>query len=269
MVHALLNNVVKKTSTTQSVTTRLLGRVNRIAGMKRRASSELYEYWNAVRRGAVAPMGSAFDPSAVRVAMQQGFYLDPSDPGASRLSWIGPDLARGLPAARRDAAFLDLWSAPAQRDALRLLDAALRPCPVVAGAWGYDCGGMSRVLEVLLLPLLPRLDSPASARVIGVFAGVDPETPMVSLDAVSTFRILDASSRPWRDGGFGARRLRDGWSTRYAELASRAQTELGARAVAATNGGELFAPGVIECSLRSAKHLTVIEGGKIADERRT
>lgn len=237
--------------------------------MKRRASSELYDYWNAVRRGGVAPTGSSFDPSAVRIAMREGFYLDPTAPGAARLSWIGPDLARGLPAARRDAAFLDLWSPSAQGDAMRLLDAALRPSPIVAGAWGYDRGGMSRVLEVVLLPLLPHPDMPASARVIGVFAGVDPESPMVSLDAVSTFRILDASPRPWRNGGFGARRRRDGWSTRYAELANRAHKELGARAVAATSGVDFAALDAAETPLRSARHLTVIEGGKIADERRT
>lgn len=229
--------------------------------MKRRASSELFDYWNAVRRGRLAPTTRAFDPTAVRDALREGFYLEADATGVARLAWLGPDLAAGLMSARRDAPFLDLWSAQAETDAHRLLQLAMRPCPVVAGAWGFDADGVSRVLETLLVPLVIDDAAPrASLRLVGVVAGVRPEAPIPVLGALSAFRALDDAPQPWRVRDFGTRRRRDGWSSRFAELTRRAQNELGARA---EPGDGAFDPDDAGApSLRTLRHLTVISGGK-------
>lgn len=228
--------------------------------MKRRASRELFDYWNAVRRGRLAPTGAAFDPSAVRGAMREGFYLEIAGADAARFSWVGADLQRALPDARRGGLFIDLWSRDCVADARRLVDLARRPCPVVAGAWGIDRAGVSRVVEMLLLPLLPDPRAPASARLIGVAAGLDPDSPLDRLDGLSSFRILDDSAAPWRDAGFARRLRRDGWSQGFAELERRAVAELGVRRAAGESAAvaeAAFPPP----ALRAAKHLTVIEGG--------
>lgn len=229
--------------------------------MKRRASRELFDYWNAVRRGRTAPTGASFDPSAVRDAMRQGFYLEIKAAEAVRFSWVGPELARGLPASRRGGAFLDVWARSAAAEATRLIELARRPCPVIAGVWGFDRGGASRVLEALLLPLAPDPRAPDSARLIGVFGGVDPDAPIEAIDGLSAFRILDDSPTPWRNAGIASRRRRDGWSARYAELAARAQAELGVRSVAAQSA-EPGQPAPDFGLLRYAQHLTVLEGGR-------
>ena len=236
--------------------------------MKRRASRELFDYWNAVRRGRLAPTGASFDPSAVREAMREGFYLDMSGDAFGRFTWVGADLRRGLPDARREGLFIDVWSRDAAPEAMRLLRLARRPCPVIAGAWGAAGSGAARVVEALVLPLLPDPRAPESARLIGVFAGVDPNVPLDRLDGMSSFRILDDSATPWRDAGFSRRRARAGWSAEYAELARRAQAELGARlAVGAEPQAE--ARGAGDEAMRVARHLTVIDGGKVAEKSPT
>lgn len=228
--------------------------------MKRRASRELFDYWNAVRRGRPAPTGAAFDPSAVREAMREGFYLDAARADVERFTWVGPDLLAGLPDAKRDGLFIDVWGRDCVGEALRLINLARRPCPVVAGAWGLDRSGASRVVEILVLPLLPDPRASAGARLIGVVAGVDPLAPIDRLEGLASVRILDDSPAPWRESGFAARRRRDGWSLRYAELARRAEAELGARLAVAASGehGDLAAA----ATSRAAKHLTVINGGR-------
>lgn len=229
--------------------------------MKRRASSELFDYWNAVRRGRLAPTTRAFDPTAVRDALREGFYLEADATGVQRLAWIGPDLAAGLFSARRDAPFLDLWSAQTETDARRLLHLATRPCPVVAGVWGFDADGVSRVLETLIVPLAVEDAAPhAAIRLVGVVAGVKPEAPIPVLGALSAFRALDDAPHPWRARDFGARRRRDGWSARFAELTARAQSELGARP--GPSGADRGLPLAVAPALRTLRHLTVIAGGK-------
>lgn len=231
--------------------------------MKRSASRELFEYWSAVRRGRAAPSGASFDPSAVRDAMRQGFYLECADVETARFSWVGADLVRALTSTRRGGAFLDVWGPDATEDAARLIDIARRPCPVVAGAWGLDRSGAARVLETLLLPLLPNPLAPGSARLIGVFAGADPAAPIARLDGMATFRILDDSPTPWRNLDFMARRRRDGWAARYAELAARAQAELGVRAVCAASAEPTQPLSQREGGmLRFAQHLTILQGGR-------
>jgi hypothetical protein len=236
--------------------------------MKRRASRELFDYWNAVRRGRLAPTGAGFDPSAVREAMREGFYLDMAGEGFGRFTWVGSDLRLGLPDARRDGLFIDVWSRDVAAEATRLLRLARRPCPVIAGAWGTDRTGATRVVEALVLPLLADPRAPESARLIGVFAGVDPSAPLDRLDGVSSFRILDDSPTPWREPGFPRRRLRDGWSANHAELERRAQAELGARLAAGAEPAT-GAPRAGEEVTRVARHLTIIEGGRIAEKAPT
>lgn len=236
--------------------------------MKRRAAKELFDYWTAVRRGRTAPTGASFDPSAVRAAMREGFYLDARAPGAAVFSWLGGELERALPCARRGAGFLDIWGPDAVDDAARLLDVARRPCPVIVGAWGCDRDGVSRFVEVLALPLLADPSAPASARLIGVVAGVAEAAPIERLEGVTSVRILDDSTAPWRNAGFGARRRRDGWSAYYADLKVRARDVLGAR-LSAPDETDLYAPASIDASSRMARHLTVINGGKAAQKTLT
>lgn len=228
--------------------------------MKRRAAKDLFDYWTAVRRGRAAPTGASFDPSAVREAMREGFYLDVRAPGAASFSWIGSDLSRGLASARRGGDFLDVWGPDVAGEATRLLDVARRPCPVVAGAWGFDDDGVSRIVEVLALPLLNEPAHPAGARLIGVFAGVAQGSRIERLDGVSAFRILDDSAAPWRNVGLAARRRRDGWSARYAELTKRAREELGVGASAEPDS-QVETRLAQHASARTEKHLTVIDGG--------
>ncbi|QLP97666.1 MAG: hypothetical protein HZY79_10080 [Rhodoblastus sp.] len=215
-----------------------------------------------MRRGRAAPSGASFDPSAVRDAMRQGFYLECADVETARFSWVGADLVRAhLDTARRR---LSRRLGP-RRDGGR--GAADRhrapPLPRRRRRMGLDRSGAARVLETLLLPLLPNPLAPGSARLIGVFAGADPAAPIARLDGMATFRILDDSPTPWRNLDFMARRRRDGWAARYAELAARAQAELGVRAVCAASAEPTQPLSQREGGmLRFAQHLTILQGGR-------
>jgi hypothetical protein len=142
--------------------------------MKHPSIRELFDYWNARRRGRPAPDRSEIEPGAIRRVLADTFILG-IDPGLGHPFRIaGTRVCAAFGRELKGLAFTRLWSPESQAGIRELLGlVAAESVGVVAGASAVSCGGAPLKLELLALPLAQR--DGANARILGAL--VPAETP--------------------------------------------------------------------------------------------
>ncbi len=139
--------------------------------MKHEVSRELYNYWNALRRGRTAPERGEIDPAAIRHVLAYTFILEVS-PGAmsqarevtfrlsgTRLNALFQRDLKGRP-------FSEIWLPDGAGLAETVLNAVLDDrAATVAGVSGAPRGYEAEAFEMMLLPL--RHHGKTHARLLG------------------------------------------------------------------------------------------------------
>jgi len=137
--------------------------------MKHSSNRELFEYWNKRRGRRCAPERGEIEPGAIRHVLADTFILAFEAGAGHPFRIAGTRVCALFGRELKGAAFLDLWAAPS-RDAIRdlLAIAANETVGAVASASGASADGVTRDLELLILPLSHR--GRMDARVLGALA---------------------------------------------------------------------------------------------------
>lgn len=123
--------------------------------MKHRTSQIIYNYWNEVRQGRLAPRRFDIEPARISSVLAETLILERIDPDTFRFRLAGTRIGEQFCADFRGQNFLDLWS-PAERERLALMLSRM----VEHGAVGVvhveaeGPGPGIAEFEIVLLPLV-------------------------------------------------------------------------------------------------------------------
>jgi hypothetical protein len=136
--------------------------------MKNPVNRELFAYWNERRGLRIAPERGDIDPTAIRHALGDSFFLSRDATASFSFRLAGSRVCALFGRELKNDSFFNLWALP-NRPALRklMLAVADEKVGVIAQATGRTTDGapLSVNLELLLLPLLHR--GPLDPRVFG------------------------------------------------------------------------------------------------------
>jgi hypothetical protein len=165
--------------------------------MKHSSNRELFEYWNRRRGRRPAPERGEIEPGAIRHVLADTFSLAFEAGMGHPFRIAGTRVCALFGRELKGAAFLDLWAAPS-REAIRDLVAiaANETVGAVASASGAGADGITRDLELLILPLSHR--GRMDARVLGALAPAETShwlgTSALGALTLGTLRYLSAEA---------------------------------------------------------------------------
>lgn len=122
--------------------------------MARPAKTELFDYWNALRDGRIAPNREDIEPGAIRGCLADTFVLAIDVDHGHPFRLAGTSICALFGRELKGSAFADLWtppSGPRLTDMLRTITE--NTAGVVAAATGANHEGDTLNLELTLLPL--------------------------------------------------------------------------------------------------------------------
>jgi hypothetical protein len=121
----------------------------------RPTTQTLFDYWNDVRAGRLAPDRLEIEPSRIAAILSETFMLQRADPGNYRYRLAGTRLCELFGAELRGRNFLEFWR---KEDGVMLRRCLSAVCEQGAvGVLTLECGDGPRrrmELEAILLPLL-------------------------------------------------------------------------------------------------------------------
>jgi len=133
----------------------------------------LFNYWNEVRAGRLAPDRLEIEPSRIAAILSETFMLQRADPDSYRYRLAGTRLCELFGAELRDRSFLDFWR---KEDGAAITRSLCAVCEQGAvGVLTLESGEGPRrrmELEAILLPLLDGRKS--LSRVLGAMTPVLP-----------------------------------------------------------------------------------------------
>lgn len=122
--------------------------------MKNRTSQMLFNYWNEVRAGRVAPRRFDIEPARISPILADTMMLELAEKDTYRFRLAGTRLCEHFTTELRGASFLDLWDEPARE---RLADLLRHVADLGAVAtMEFDVvtnEGRSAEFEAIVLPL--------------------------------------------------------------------------------------------------------------------
>ena len=167
--------------------------------MKHATSRELYDYWDRLRGGRLAPQRSDVEPSEIRRILADTFILEVVDRETYPIRLAGTRVCILYGREIKGANFLDLWAGE-DRQAVATLAAAVSTdaAAAVLSLEGQTPRRRSVSCELLLLPL--RNGKSGFDRVLGSLApierpywiGSDP----VTIQSVTSLRLIWPDERP-------------------------------------------------------------------------
>ncbi|HWV40702.1 PAS domain-containing protein [Pseudorhodoplanes sp.] len=138
--------------------------------MKRRATQDLFEYWDALRGSRPAPARNDIDPGAIRSCLPHTFVLSFAPGHGYPFQIAGTSVCAMFGAELSRTRFDRLWAADQQervRDLIAAVIADLEPATV--SVIGHNPDGETIDLDMVALPLSVA-DGPP--RILGAFAAV-------------------------------------------------------------------------------------------------
>lgn len=123
--------------------------------MKQRTSQIIYNYWNEVRQGRLAPRRFDIEPARISSILAETLILERNDPDTYRFRLAGTRIGEQFCTDFRGQNFLDLWS-PSERERLTLLLSRMVEHGAV-GVIGIEAEGPGSGIaefEAILLPLV-------------------------------------------------------------------------------------------------------------------
>jgi hypothetical protein len=156
--------------------------------MKHPSIKELFEYWNIRRGRRPAPDRGDIDPGAIRSVLADTFILSYDERAGHPFRIAGTRVCAIFGHELKSKAYLDLWTADCRQHVRDLLAVvAAEAIGVVASARGAGADGVSRELEVVLLPLSHR--GHTDQRVLGALAPVASAMPWVGNSTLSKLTL--------------------------------------------------------------------------------
>jgi hypothetical protein len=144
-------------------------------GMKQRASTVLYNYWNEVRGARAAPRRLEIEPGRISDVLPECFILERVDAATYRFRLAGTKICEDFGAEFRGQDFLEPWR-PSDRAAL-LAQLTIVTEQAAVGLIEFEAWGGSRParFEAILLPIMQ------SARIDRLLGALSPIVPPIWL----------------------------------------------------------------------------------------
>ena len=184
--------------------------------MRQPSTRDLLAYWNTLRGPRSAPDRADVDPGAIRSILPDVFLLglDPAQRYPFRLA--GMAVCGLFGRELRETAFTALWAPASESAILDMTQSVIDDhAGAIASVAGFNEGGQTLALEMLLLPLTCR--DGTRARVIGslctpslpYWSGIRPvltlqlgEVSYVGRDVDDPGEFVAGSSKPTKGPGF-------------------------------------------------------------------
>jgi hypothetical protein len=166
--------------------------------MKHSASVDLFQYWDRLRAGRVAPRRTEIEPADIKSLLADTFILEKDSRGEAVFRLAGTRLCAIFGRELKGFSFPSLWTAKDQRLVARLASSAFHPGNVIVITFqGLSTQQRRNAFELLLLPLdsadeSPRMLGIATADTKPFWLGADPLVECV----VETIRIVDPDREP-------------------------------------------------------------------------
>nr|WP_244559954.1 PAS domain-containing protein [Ensifer aridi] len=122
--------------------------------MRSRTTSELFQYWNAIRGNRDLPRRDEIQPADIRFLLPDLFILQRQADGAIRFRLAGTNVCALFGQELRERSFSALWVAEEAGEADRIADDVMtQRAPALLSALGTTESGERLELELLLTPL--------------------------------------------------------------------------------------------------------------------
>lgn len=165
--------------------------------MQQRTSKLLYNYWNTVRDGRIAPQRFEIEPARIAALLPETFIMECADLSDYRIRLAGTRICDQMGREMRGTALLDFWK-PDDREALaNLLHNVLCDGAVAVARFSARRDeGHGADFEMTLMPLIHTGQS--VNRILGSITAINP--PFWLGTALLDFYDLDAIELIWPDG---------------------------------------------------------------------
>ena len=166
--------------------------------MKQPGSIQLFQYWNRLRNGRIAPKRTEIEPADIKGLLPDTFILEKDTRGKAVFRLAGTRLCAVYGRELKGFSFTSLWREQDQRLAARLAEGVFRAKDVAVIAFeGCSRGRRLLSLEMLLLPLDGGVENPRalgimSARDKPFWMGADP----LAEGRIDSVRVIDANREP-------------------------------------------------------------------------
>jgi hypothetical protein len=142
--------------------------------MQNGVSKHLFDYWERLRNGRVAPLRSEIDPSAIAYLLPDIFIAEcPQATRTCRLRLAGTRICRAFDRELRGENLLELWHGSDRAVFTSLLESVIRQGSVghvIFDAWA-DAERRAR-FELVLMPMAET--GSQIGRVVGAISAIDP-----------------------------------------------------------------------------------------------
>lgn len=155
--------------------------------MQQQTSISLYQYWDEVRRGRIAPNRFEIEPSDISSLLADTFIIDCSGASSYRFRLAGTQICEHLGRELRGTDLLDLWGND-DRDALEsLLYGVVQDASV--GVARFDAiADTSRRAQFELTAMPLQHSSPSVNRILGSITAIDPPYWLGSV-AINSYQL--------------------------------------------------------------------------------
>jgi hypothetical protein len=166
--------------------------------MKLDGSIALFQYWNRLRAGRVAPKRTEIEPADIKTLLADTFILEKDARGEAVFRLAGTRLCAGYGRELKGFAFASLWKEKDQRMVHRLAYGAFNAKSVVVICYrGTSQSGRTVEFELLMLPLDGGLENP---RCLGAAIAVERPfwlgaDPLLE-SAIDSVRVIDPDREP-------------------------------------------------------------------------
>ncbi|MCC2687560.1 MAG: hypothetical protein K0S21_363 [Rhizobiaceae bacterium] len=166
--------------------------------MKQPGSIQLFQYWNRLRNGRVAPKRTEIEPADIKALLPDTFILEKDTRREAVFRLAGTRLCSVYGRELKGFSFPSLWREQDQRLVARLAEGVFRAKSVAAIAF-EGCSRSRRLLafEMLLLPLDGGVENPRSLGIMSALAkpfwmGADP----LGDGRIQSVRVVDPDREP-------------------------------------------------------------------------
>ncbi|PBB19019.1 PAS domain-containing protein [Mesorhizobium sp. WSM4313] len=166
--------------------------------MNEKGSIALFQYWNQLRDGRLAPKRSEVEPADIKSLLADTFILERDTRGEAVFRLAGTRLCAYYGRELKGFSFPSLWREKDQRLVSRLMQGVFDQKSVLLMTYeGFSRNGRSNKFELLALPLDGGAESPRCLGIISTadkpfWLGADPLADAL----IDSIRVIDPEKEP-------------------------------------------------------------------------
>lgn len=165
--------------------------------MKNRSSQILFNYWNEVRAGRLAPKRFDIEPARISPILADTLLLELADHDAYRFRLAGTRLCEHFTTELRGASFLELWETTAREQIDEALQQVAQYGSIAILAFdAVSVDGRTAPFEGIVLPLLHTKET--IDRFLGAISCAEPP-PWLGHEPIARLELTDCRTI-WPDG---------------------------------------------------------------------